>query len=144
MSGSLAYKTSPRVIWGCWSLCEATHILKKFSNPFKSPFIKFLGLTHAFWVRASTRLAQDWLSVQGVVALWLVSRVNHNLYLSVSAPWSLGYSPTSLRPSDLEWRGDNVIVQGMWRPPSFVEKLLSGTRGQGDRDCVHGRDLVAE
>ena len=28
------------------------------------------------------------------------------------------------------------LVRGTWRPPSFVEKLLSGTRGQGDRDCV--------
>ena len=28
--------------------------------------------------------------------------------------------------------------------PILCVKLLSGTRGQGDRDCVHGRDLVAE
>ena len=26
---------------------------------------------------------------------------------------------------------------------SFVGKLLSGKRDQGDRDCVHGRDLIA-
>jgi len=25
-----------------------------------------------------------------------------------------------------------------------VKKHLSGTLGQGDRDCVYGRDLVAE
>ena len=37
------------------------------------------------------------------------------------------------------------FVRGMWRPPSLVEKLLSGTRDQGDRGLgVLGRDLVAE
>jgi hypothetical protein len=24
------------------------------------------------------------------------------------------------------WSGDNGFVWGMWRPPSFMEKLLSG------------------
>ena len=37
-----------------------------------------------------------------------------------------------------------IFVRGTWRPPSLVEKLLSGTRDQGDRDCVHERDLIAE
>ena len=37
-----------------------------------------------------------------------------------------------------------TLCGGRGDPPSFVEKLLSGTRGQGDRDCVHGGDLVAE
>ena len=36
-----------------------------------------------------------------------------------------------------------IFVRGTWRPPSLVEKLLSGTRDQGDHDCVHGRDLIA-
>ena len=46
----------------------------------------------------------------------------------------------------LAWCGVAMtsFVQGMWRPPSLVEKLLSETRDQGDRDCVHGKDLVAE
>ena len=45
-----------------------------------------------------------------------------------------------------------IFVRGTWRPPSLVEKLLSppslvekllsGTWDQGDRDCVHGRDLI--
>ncbi|RLM94223.1 hypothetical protein C2845_PM08G19200 [Panicum miliaceum] len=42
------------------------------------------------------------------------------------APWSLGGSPASLRPSGLVWSGDDGFVRGTWRPPSFVEKLLSG------------------
>ena len=46
------------------------------------------------------------------------------------------------RPSDLVWSGDDIFVRGTWRPPSFVEKLLSGTRGQGDRD--ERLDLVHE
>ena len=37
-----------------------------------------------------------------------------------------------------------TLCAGDVETPSFVEKLLSGTRGQGDRDCVHGRDLVVE
>ena len=34
-----------------------------------------------------------------------------------------------------------LFVREMWRPPSLVEKLLSGTRGQGDRDDLQA--LVA-
>ena len=37
-----------------------------------------------------------------------------------------------------------TLCAGDVETPSFVEKFLSGIRGQGDRDCVHGRDLVAE
>ena len=60
------------------------------------------------------------------------------------------------RPLGAVKLADNVIDPPIWcgaattlcagdvETPSFVEKLLSGTRGQGDRDCVHGRDLVAE
>ena len=57
------------------------------------------------------------------------------------APWSFEGSPARHRPSDLVWSGDDNFVWLTWRPPSFVEKLLSGTRDQGDRDCVHRRDL---
>ena len=60
------------------------------------------------------------------------------------APWSFEGSPARHRPSDLVWSGEDNFVRGTWRPPSFVEKLFSGTRGQGEHDCVHGRDLVAE
>ena len=37
------------------------------------------------------------------------------------------------------------FVRGTWRPPSLVEKLLSGTKDQGDHGLsVLGRDLIAE
>ena len=47
------------------------------------------------------------------------------------------------RPSGLVWSGDNIFVQGTWRPPPFLVKLLSGKQNQGDRDRVHERDLIA-
>ena len=71
------------------------------------------------------------------------SSVNQQVYLSVSVSWSIGGSPARLRPSGLVWSGGGDIVRGTWRPPSFVGKLLSRKRDQGDRDCVHGRDLIA-
>ena len=37
-----------------------------------------------------------------------------------------------------------TLYGGRGDPLSFVGKLLSGKRDQGDRDCVHGRDLIAE
>ena len=49
------------------------------------------------------------------------------------------------RPSGLVWSGDDIFVLGTWRPPSLVEKLLSGTPDQGDRGLgVLGKDLIAE
>ena len=37
------------------------------------------------------------------------------------------------------------FMRGTWRPPSLEEKLLGGTKDQGDRRLgVLGRDLVAE
>ena len=50
------------------------------------------------------------------------------------APWNFEGSPARQRPSDLLCSDDDNIVRGTWRPPSFVEKLLSGIRDQGDRD----------
>ena len=49
------------------------------------------------------------------------------------APWSIEGSPARHRPSDLVWSGGDILVRGTWRPPSFVEKFLSGKRDQGDR-----------
>ena len=74
--------------------------------------------------------------------LWFISEPKQEL--GAPAPWSMKLAGNVIDPSDLVWSGDDIFVRGTWRPPSFVEKLLSGTRGQGDRDCVHGRDLVAE
>ena len=54
-----------------------------------------------------------------------------------------GGSPARHRPSGLVWSGDDNLCTGGRRDPlSFVGKLLSGKRDQGDRDCVHGRDLI--
>ena len=59
-----------------------------------------------------------------------------------SHPWSLSGSPVHLRPSGLVWSGDNTFVRGTWRPPSLVEKLLSGTRDQGDcSDSVFSEEI---
>ena len=74
--------------------------------------------------------------------LWFLSEPKEDF--GAPAPWSFEGSPARHRPSDMVWSGDDNIMRGTWRPPSFVEKLLSGTQGQGDRDCVHGSDLVAE
>ena len=49
------------------------------------------------------------------------------------APWSFEGSPAHHQPSDLVCSGDDNFVWGTWRPPSFVEKVLSGTRDQGER-----------
>ena len=42
------------------------------------------------------------------------------------------------------WCGavSTTLYGGRGDPLSFVGKLLSGKRDQGDRDCVHGRDLI--
>ena len=74
--------------------------------------------------------------------LWFFSEPKQEL--GAPAPWSLEDSPaTSCDPPT--WCGAaTTLCAGDVETPSFVEKLLSGTRGQGDRDCVHGRDLVAE
>ena len=65
-------------------------------------------------------------------------------YLGVPTPWSFEARWQRQRPSDLVWSGVDDLVRGTWRPPSFVEKLLSGNRDQGDRGFDHGRDLIAE
>ena len=36
-----------------------------------------------------------------------------------------------------------TLYGGRGDPLSFVGKLLSGKRDESDRDCVHGRDLIA-
>ena len=46
------------------------------------------------------------------------------------APWSFAARRQRQRPSDLVWSGVDDLVRGTWRPPSFVEKLLSGTRAK--------------
>ena len=74
--------------------------------------------------------------------LWFF--VEPTRYLGAPAPWSFEARRQRQRPSDLVWSGVDDFVRGTWRPPSFVEKLLSGTRDQGDRGVDHRRDLIAE
>ena len=63
----------------------------------------------------------------------LVLGENHILY-SVCQPLGVLVARRQRhRPSDLVWSGDDIFVRGTWRPPPFLVKLLSGTRGQGDR-----------
>ena len=74
--------------------------------------------------------------------LWFLSEPKENF--GAPAPWSFEGSLARHEPSDLVWSGDDNFVRETWRPPSSVEKLLSRTWGQGDRDYIHGRDLVVE
>ena len=74
--------------------------------------------------------------------LWFLTEPKEDFGAPV--PWSFEGSPATSSTLRLGVERRQHFVRGTWRPPSFVEKLLSGTRGQGDRNCVHGRDLVAE
>ena len=65
-------------------------------------------------------------------------------YLGEPAPRSIGGSLTTSTTLRLGVKRLDNLVRGTWRPPFFVEKLLSGNRDQGDRGFVHGRDLIAE
>ena len=70
------------------------------------------------------------------------SRVNHTC-ITVRRPLgAIGGSPASQRPSGLVWSGADDIVRGTETPPSWAISL-SEDRDQGDRNCVHGRDLIA-
>ena len=68
--------------------------------------------------------------------LWFISEPKQEL--GAPAPWSVKLAGNVIDPPT--WCG--VATTSLCG--GFVEKLLSGTRGQGDRDCVHRRDLVTE
>ena len=73
--------------------------------------------------------------------LWFSSEPKQELGAPV--PWSVKLAGNVIDPPT--WCGAaTTLCAGDVETPSFVEKLLSGTRSQDDRDCVHGRDLVAE
>ena len=74
--------------------------------------------------------------------LWFLTKPKEDF--GAPAPWSFDGSPARHRPSDLVWGGDDNFVRGTWRPPSFVEKLLSGNLDQDDRGFAHERDLIAD
>ena len=79
------------------------------------------------FVSVSARLALESLSVK-VVCLGSRREPPHVL----GEPAILGVLVTRRhrhRPSGLVWSGDDIFVRGTWRPPPFLVKLLSGTRG---------------
>ena len=70
------------------------------------------------------------------------SRVNHTCITVCRPLGAICVSPASQRPSGLVWSGVDDIVRGTETPPSWAISL-SKDRDQGDRDCIHGRDLIA-
>ena len=70
------------------------------------------------------------MRLQGLETLCCGSLVNQNKSLVRRPLGALKARRQRHRPSDLVWSGDDNIVRGTWRPPSFVEKLLSGNRGK--------------
>ena len=71
------------------------------------------------------------------------SRVNQQVF-SAPASWSIWWlagTPSTLR---LGVERRRQLCAGDVGTPILCGKLLSGKRDHGDRDCVHGRDLVAE
>ena len=74
--------------------------------------------------------------------LWFLTEPKEDF--GALAPWSFEGSPATSSTFRLGVERRRHLCAGDVETPSFVEKLLSGTWGQGDRDCVHGKDLVAE
>ena len=104
------------------------------SKPSKSLVIISLALNTFLRVFCARLALSEWeskaLSLCAVVLCW-IKKISW-----CAGPLELGGSPARHRPSDLVWSGDDILVRGTWRPPSFVEKLLSGTRDQGNRGWV--------
>ena len=59
--------------------------------------------------------------------LWFLSEPKEDF--GAPAPWSFEGSPAR---DGLGMERRRQLCAGMWRPPSFVEKLLSGNRDHGD------------
>ena len=98
------------------------------------------------------RLSTSFVSVSGRInslesvrarccALWLVLEWT-NKYFGVPAPWSIWWlaGTSSTLRLGVERRRQHCTGDG---DPSFVAISLSENRDQGDRDCVHRRDLIA-
>jgi hypothetical protein len=52
-----------------------------------------------------------------------VNQCVHGSPEALGPKWHTG---NRLRPFGLVWSGENTVCGGTWRPPSLVEKLLSG------------------
>jgi len=64
-------------------------------------------------------------------------------YFDVSAPWSFWWLAGMSSTLRLGLERRRQPCTGDVETPSFVGKLLSEKQDQGDRDCVHGRVLIA-
>ena len=83
------------------------------------------------------------MRLQGLEPLCCGSLVNQNKSLVRRHLRALKLAGNVIDPPT--WCGAaTTLFAGDVETPFFVEKLLSGTRDQGDRDCVHRKDLVAE
>ena len=107
------------------------YTLKKTSNSTLSLVITSLRLS-TFHESVSARLALERARAR-CCYLVVGSRVNRTCIQGVLPPWSHGDTPASLQSSNLVWSGVDDHVRGMWTRPSFVEKLFSRKRDQGDR-----------
>ena len=83
------------------------------------------------------------MRLQGLEPLYCGSLVNQKKSLVRRSLGAVKLAGNVIDPPTC-YGAATTLCAGDVETPSFVEKLLSGTRGQGDRDCVHGRDLVAE
>jgi len=131
------YVWHPLTILELLEFLEVTPTPKNTSKPSKNLVIKSLVLSTSLRVLVLD-LALKWVRKQDVAAMCVVLRVNQHcilvrgskseptLYLGAPAPWRIGGSPESQWLSGLMWSGIDNFVREMWKPPSFVGKLLSG------------------
>ena len=126
-------------IWSLPEFRKTLYILKNVSKPTQELIDHILRFSTNF-VSESARLAQVWVWEQGVVTLCWGSWVNQ-LYLVCRPLGVLVAHRQRQWPSSMMWSGVDIFVWVTWRPPSFVKKLLSGTRGHGDRGYLQA--LVA-
>jgi hypothetical protein len=121
---SSLYKTSTQVIEPLefvWSY----RFPAKFSKPTKELIDHILRFSTSFVSESARPALVKWeckVSLSCVLVLeWTKACI------LVCRPFGVpGGSMTSHWPSGLVWSGDDSFVRGTWRPPSFVEKLLSG------------------
>ena len=131
MSESLAYIMPHPSHLKILELREVTYTLKNISMPQECQLITSIGWAQTLKVSV-LGLAFERVGKQGVAALCTASRVNHNLYLGVPAPWSFDGSSASLQPSSLVWNGDKDFVRGneglhsLWRS-SLIESGIKLT-----------------
>ena len=71
---------------------------------------------------------------------WFYSELKEDL--GVPTPWSLVGSSAMSTTLRFGVERRRQLCAGDVETPPFLVKLLSGKRDQGDRNCVHRRDLI--